>query len=73
MDNVETFIKDTKEIVTELRVDGGSSKNRYLMQFQSDLLSTRVSVSQAEEMSGICVCHFLKAAPLVPEAALRQC
>lgn len=53
MDIVETFCKDTGDTVTELRVDGGPSKNSYLMQFQSDLLNTRVSVSQAEEMSGI--------------------
>lgn len=37
----------------ELRVDGGPSKNGYLMQFQSDILGTNVSVSLAEEMSGI--------------------
>lgn len=53
MDIVETFAQDTQDAVTELRVDGGPSKNGYLMQFQSDLLHTRVSVSQAEEMSGI--------------------
>lgn len=39
--------------VLELRVDGGPTKNGYLMQFQSDILGKCVSVSQAEEMSGI--------------------
>lgn len=37
----------------ELRVDGGPTKNEYLMQFQSDILGKEVSVSQTEEMSGI--------------------
>ena len=37
----------------ELRVDGGPTRNRYLMQFQSDILDCRVQVPQAEELSGI--------------------
>lgn len=52
-DIVDTFAKDIEENVRELRVDGGPTRNAYLMQFQSDILNTRVSVSQAEEMSGI--------------------
>ncbi len=42
---------DTK--IKELRVDGGPTKNKYLMQFQSDLINTTVRVPQAEELSGI--------------------
>lgn len=53
MDIVDTFAEETTSGVKELRVDGGPSKNKYLMQFQSDMLNTAVSVSQAEEMSGI--------------------
>ncbi|HBA98048.1 MAG TPA: glycerol kinase [Lachnospiraceae bacterium] len=52
-DIVETFAKDTEGKVKELRVDGGPSGNAYLMQFQSDLLDTDVSVPQTEEMSGM--------------------
>ena len=52
-DIVETFVKDAGKAVKELRVDGGPTKNAYLMQFQSDILDTKVSVSDAEEMSGI--------------------
>ena len=37
----------------ELRVDGGPSKNQYLMQFQSDILNINVLVPEAEELSGI--------------------
>lgn len=52
-DIVETFVKDAGKAVKELRVDGGPTRNAYLMQFQSDILDTKVSVSEAEEMSGI--------------------
>ena len=34
-------------------MDGGPTRNRYLMQFQSDLLNTPVSCPEAEELSGI--------------------
>ena len=39
--------------VRGLRVDGGPTKNVYLMQFQSDILNGDVLVPQAEELSGI--------------------
>lgn len=52
-DIVETFVKDAGGAAKELRVDGGPTRNAYLMQFQSDILNTKVSVSEAEEMSGI--------------------
>ena len=39
--------------VTELRVDGGPTKDRYLMQFQSDMLSIPVAIPHNEELSGI--------------------
>lgn len=37
--------------VLQLRVDGGSSKNSYLMQFQSDILGVEVRLSKCEESS----------------------
>ena len=37
----------------ELRVDGGPTKNAYLMQFQSDILGIPVSVPEHEELSGM--------------------
>lgn len=37
----------------ELRVDGGPTKNGYLMQFQSDISGIPVQVPSAEELSGI--------------------
>ncbi len=52
-DVVEAFVQDAdvpaREL--ELRVDGGPTKNRYLMQFESDVLDAGVLVSRAEEMS----------------------
>ncbi len=39
--------------IDRLRVDGGPTRNRYLMQMQSDLLDIPVEVPDAEELSGI--------------------
>ena len=43
--------------IQELRVDGGPTKNAYLMQFQSDIADIPVQVPQAEELSGIGVAY----------------
>ena len=51
-DIVKAMEQDTAVKVDELRVDGGATKNAYLMQFQSDLLSTPVVVPAVEELSG---------------------
>lgn len=37
----------------ELRVDGGPTKNRFLMQFQSDILNSKIRVPEVEELSGL--------------------
>lgn len=39
--------------IEELRVDGGPTKNSYLMQFQSDMLGIPVRIPESEELSGI--------------------
>lgn len=39
--------------IKELRVDGGPTQNKYLMQFQSDLADTTVCVASSEELSAI--------------------
>jgi glycerol kinase len=39
--------------IEELRVDGGPTRNGYLMQFQSDLLGIPVRIPDSEELSGI--------------------
>ncbi|MGI6506946.1 MAG: FGGY-family carbohydrate kinase [Saccharofermentanales bacterium] len=53
MDVVRAMEKDTKIQVEELRVDGGATRNRYLMQFQSDILNVTIQIPEAEELSGI--------------------
>ena len=52
-DVVEAMSQDAGVRIEELRVDGGPTRNRYLMQFQSDILDIRVLVPDAEELSGI--------------------
>lgn len=39
--------------VKELRVDGGPTKNKFLMQFQADMLRSRISISDIEEASAL--------------------
>ena len=52
-DIVEAMRKSAKMHIAELRVDGGPTRNAYLMQFQSDLLGIPVRVPDQEELSGI--------------------
>lgn len=40
-------------MLNELRADGGPTRDKFLMQFQSDLLGRPVAVSEREELSGI--------------------
>lgn len=43
--------------ISELHVDGGPTKNKYLMQFQSDIAHVTVQVPSSEELSGIGVAY----------------
>ncbi len=52
-DLVRAMEQDTGMDIAELRVDGGPTRNGYLMQFQSDIAGTRVNIPDAEELSGI--------------------
>lgn len=52
-DIVEAMSEDAGLEIEELRVDGGPTRNGYLMQFQSDMLNIPVQAPQAEELSGI--------------------
>lgn len=52
-DIVRTMSEASGIPIEELRVDGGPTKNGYLMQFQSDLLNIPISIPEAEELSGI--------------------
>ena len=52
-DIVETMKTDAGIPIEALRVDGGPTKNQYLMNFQSDIIGTEVNIPAAEELSGI--------------------
>lgn len=52
-DIVKAMSEDAGVIVEELRVDGGPTKNDYLMQFQSDIAEAVVQIPDSEELSGI--------------------
>ena len=50
-DVITAMSQDAGIPVQELRVDGGPTKNPYLMQFQSDILNANVIVPDSEAMS----------------------
>ncbi len=52
-DIVKAMGEDAGIPIKELRVDGGPTGNRYLMQFQSDIAGIPVMVPPAEELSGM--------------------
>ncbi len=52
-DIVKAMSEDAGVTVSELRVDGGPTRNAYLMQFQSDIAEANVQVPDSEELSGI--------------------
>ena len=52
-DVVKAMEKDGNMSLEELRVDGGPTKNKYLMQLQCDLLNRSVKVPAQEELSGM--------------------
>lgn len=52
-DIVKAMSEDAGVKVEELRVDGGPTRNSYLMQFQSDIAEANVQVPDSEELSGI--------------------
>ena len=52
-DVIRAMEKDIGIALPLLRVDGGPTRNGYLMQFQSDMLQTDVSCPASEELSAI--------------------
>lgn len=52
-DVIEAMSEESGIQIGELRVDGGPTRNKYLMQFQSDMAHVTVQVPSAEELSGI--------------------
>ena len=52
-DLIEAMREDTNISINNLRVDGGASKNNFIMQFQADLLQNRVSRPQITEVTAL--------------------
>ncbi len=51
-DIVKAMERDSQKKIEVLRVDGGPTRNGYLMQFQSDIAGSDVAISRIEELSG---------------------
>ena len=52
-DVVDTMQNDSGIKIPTLRVDGGASNNNYLMQFQSDILNTKIERAKVLETTGM--------------------
>lgn len=52
-DVVDTMKKDSGIAIPTLRVDGGASNNNYLMQFQADILGTKIERAKILETTGM--------------------
>ncbi|TAH66219.1 MAG: glycerol kinase GlpK [Anaerolineaceae bacterium] len=50
-DIISVMIKESGIRIKELRVDGGPTRNKFLMQFQSDILNSIIHVPDVEELS----------------------
>ena len=53
MDVIEAMEKDTGKKIKELRVDGGATMNKFLMQFQSDVLNIPVHLPEITESTAL--------------------
>lgn len=56
-DIVNVMERDSGIEIQQLRVDGGPTRDTYLMQFQSDMIQKEVIVPAVEELSGIGVAY----------------
>lgn len=72
-DVVNAMKEETGIPLEELRADGGPTRDKYLMQFQSDLLNIPVAVPEKEELSGIgaAYCAGIAAGVYGPEVLSR--
>ena len=58
MDIVRAMEKDAGVRLSELKVDGGASRNNLMMQFQADILSTSVIRPQVTETTAMGACYL---------------
>ena len=47
------MVEDSGAALAELRVDGGPTRDAYLMQFESDLVGSPIRIASNDEMSGL--------------------
>ena len=52
-DVIDTMIKDTQLPLTALTVNGGASRNNFMMQFQADILQTPIKRAAMEETTAL--------------------
>jgi glycerol kinase len=57
-DVFDVMIKESKQDLKVLSVDGGASVNNYLMQFQADILNTTIRVPKIYETTSLGVCYL---------------
>ncbi|HOP95513.1 MAG TPA: glycerol kinase GlpK [Dictyoglomaceae bacterium] len=50
-DVLDVFMEHSKTEIKEIRADGGATKNKFLMQFQSDITGINILCSSFEDMS----------------------
>ena len=58
MDVMDAMKQDTGIDISSLKVDGGASKNNFLMQFQSDILSLNVERAKIMETTALGVAYL---------------
>ena len=52
-DVIDAMVEDSGAALSELRVDGGPTRDAYLMQFESDLVGSPIRIASNDEMSGL--------------------
>ena len=57
-DLINAMQDDSKVKLSSLKVDGGASKNNYLMQFQADILNNKVERAEIIESTALGVAYF---------------
>lgn len=58
MDVLDAMIKDTNTPIKKLKVDGGASRNNFLMQFQADICSVSVERAKIMETTALGVAYL---------------
>lgn len=57
-DVIEVMKKDSKLKINSLKVDGGATSNKYLLQFQSDILNMTIKLPQCLETTALGVAYL---------------